>query len=194
MKWLDSIVFRRPLRDARLLTQAPAQDWQEHIRDREQAAYERGRNDGEHALSAQLLQQRNEMVELQNGVVASLRQSVPQVIQETESALINLALESAQKIIAGLPVSSEMVEAVVREAVRQIEDAAEITIQLHPEDLTLLRKHNSTLFDGLSETGSLRFINSSDVTRGGCMVQTRFGLIDARRETKLEQLRQTLNA
>lgn len=192
MKWLDSIVFRHPLRDARLLTQAPAQDWQEHIRDREQAAYERGRNDGEHALSAQLLQQRNEMVELQNGVVASLRQSVPQVIQETESALINLALESAQKIVAGLPVSSEMVEAVVREAVRQVEDAAEITIQLHPEDLALLRKHNSTLFDGLPETGPLRFTNSSDVTRGGCMVQTRFGLIDARRETKLEQLRQTL--
>jgi flagellar assembly protein FliH len=192
MKWLDSIVFRRPLRDVRLLAQAPAQDWQEHIRDREQSAYERGRCDGEQALSAQLLQQRNEMVELQNGVVASLRQSVPQVIQETENALINLALESAQKIIAGLPVSSEMVEAVVRETVRQVEDAAEITIQLHPEDLALLRKHNSPLLNGLPETGPLRFTHSAEVTRGGCMVQTRFGLIDARRETKLEQLRQTL--
>jgi flagellar biosynthesis/type III secretory pathway protein FliH len=119
------------------------------------------------------LQQRNEMVELQNGVVASLRLTVPQVVNETESTLINLALESAQKIIAGMPVSAEMIEAVVREAVREIEDAAEITIQLHPEDLALLRKHNSPL-------------------RGGCIVQTRFGLIDARRETKLEQLRQIL--
>jgi len=133
------------------------------------------------------------MVELQNGVVASLRQSVPQVIKETESALITLALEVAQKIIAGLPVSSEMVEAVVREAVRQVEDAAEITIQLHPEDLALLRKHNSPLLNGLPEIGPLRFTNSSDVTRGGCIVQTRFGLIDARRETKLEQLRQSLS-
>jgi flagellar assembly protein FliH len=185
MKWSESIPFRRPLRDVRLLTQAPAQDWQEHIREREQSAYER-------ALSGQLLQQRNEMVELQRGVVDSLRQTVPQVIQETESALIHLALAAAQKIIAGLPVSSEMVEAVVREAVHQVEDAAEITIQLHSEDLALLRKHNSPLLNGLPETGTLRFTNSSEVTRGGCLVQTRFGLIDARRETKLEQLRQTL--
>ena len=192
MKWLDSIVFRRPLRDVRLLTQAPAQDWQEHIREREKSAFERGRCEGEHALSAQLLQQRNEMVELQNGVVAALRQSVSQVIKETESALITLALEAAQKIIAGLPVNSEMVEAVVHEAVKQVEDAAEITIQLHPEDLALLRKHNSPLLNGLPETGALRFTHSSEVTRGGCLVQTRFGLIDARRETKLEQLRQTL--
>jgi flagellar assembly protein FliH len=192
MKWSEPIVLRHPLRDVRLLTLAPAQDWQEHLREREQSAFERGRRDGENALSAQLLQQRNEMVELQNGILASLRQSVPKVIQDTENALISLALESAQKIIAGLPVSVEMVEAVVREAVRQVEDAAEITVQLHPEDLALLRKHNSPLLNGLPETGSLRFTHSSDVTRGGCLVQTRFGLIDARRETKLEQLRQTL--
>lgn len=192
MKWRDPILFKQPLRDVRLLTLAPAQDWQEHVREREQSAYERGRGDGEQALSAQLLQQRNEMVDLQNGILKSLRQSVPQVIQETESALIDLALAAAQKIIAGLPVSPEMVEAVVHEAVKQVEDAAEITIQLHPDDLALLRKHNSPLLNGLPETGTLRFTHSSDVTRGGCLVQTRFGVIDARRETKLEQLRQTL--
>jgi flagellar assembly protein FliH len=192
MKRSDSVTFHSPLREVRLLTQAPAQDWQENLRERENTAYERGRCDGEHALSAQLLQQRNEIVELQNGVVASLRQSVPQVIQETEGALISLALESAKKFVAGLPINAEMVEAIVHEAVGQVEDTAEITIQLHPNDLALLRKHNSPLLNGLPETGPLRFTHSSDVTRGGCIVQTRFGLIDARRETKLAQLRQTL--
>ena len=192
MKWREPILLRHPLRDVHLLTLAPAQDWQEHIREREQCAYERGRCDGEQALSSQLLQQRNEMVELQNGILTSLRQAIPQVIQETEGALINLALEAAQKIIAGLPVSIEIVEAVVREAVRQVKDAAEITIQLHPDDLDLLHKHNSPLLNSLPEIGPLRFTHSSDITRGGCMVQTRFGLIDARRETKLEQLRETL--
>ena len=32
-----------------------------------------------------------------------------------------------------------------------------------------------------------------EVTRGGCMVHTRFGLLDARRETKIEQLRQSIS-
>ena len=192
MKWSDSILFDRPLQDARLLTQAPVQDWQEHLRERERSAYERGHHDGQHALSEQLLQQRNETVDLQRGILDSLRRVVPQVIQETETTLINLALEAAQKIVAGLPIDAKQVETVVREALRQVEDTAEIIIQLHPDDLALLHKHNASVLNGLPETGPLRFAGSSEVTRGGCIVQTRFGLVDARRETKMEQLRQTL--
>ena len=192
MKWSDAITFRLPLRNVRLLTTAPAQDWQEFLREREQAAFERGRQDGEHSLSEQLLRQRNETVELQSGVLESLRRAVSQVVQETENALIDVALEAAQKIVAGMPISPELVENVVREAVKQAEGSTEITVQLNPDDLTLLRQHNSSLLNGLPETGPLRFTSTAEVTRGGCFVQTRFGLIDARRETKMGQLRQTL--
>jgi flagellar biosynthesis/type III secretory pathway protein FliH len=45
----------------------------------------------------------------------------------------------------------------------------------------------------LPETGPIRFAASSEVTRGGCTVRTRFGLLDARRETKIEQMRQSLS-
>ena len=192
MKWSDSIPFSRPLRGVRPLTQAPMQDWQEHLRECEQAAYDRGRREGEQALNGQLLQQRNETVELQKGILDSLRRVVPQVVQETETAMISLALEAAQKFVAGLPVSAELIEAVIRESLRQVEDTAEIVIQLHPDDLALLRQHNSPVLEGLPETGPLRFAGSAEVTRGGCIVQTRFGLVDARRETKMEQLRQAL--
>lgn len=193
MKWSDTILLPRPLRDVRLLTKAPAQDWNDFIKEREQAAYERGRREGEHALSEQLIRQRNEAVELQRGVLDALGRVVPQVVAETETALMNLALEAAQKLVAGLPVTMEMVEAVVRETVHQVEGSAEITIQLHSDDLALLRLHNSSVLNGLPESGPLRFVASAEVTRGGCLVQTRFGVIDARRETKMEQLRHALN-
>ena len=194
MKWSESIPFCHPLRAVRPLTQAPMQDWQEHLREREQSAYERGRQEGEHALSEQLLRQRNETVELQKGILNSLRRVVPQVVQEAEAALISLALEAALKFVAGLPINAELVETVIRDALRQVEDTAEIIIQLHPDDLALLRQHNAPLLDGLPETGPLRFSASAEVTRGGCIVQTKFGLVDARRETKMEQLRQVLAA
>jgi flagellar assembly protein FliH len=194
MKWSDSILFPEAPQNVRLLVQAPMQDWQEHLREREQAAYEKGRRDGQRALGEQMLQQRNEMVELQNGVLLSLKQSLPKMIRENESALMNLALELAQKIVAGMPVDPAMLEAVVQEALQQASDTAGVVIKLHPDDLTLLRKHNSPLLNGLPETGSLRFTVSPEVTRGGCVVQTRFGQIDARRETKVEQLRLTLTA
>ena len=117
---------------------------------------------------------------------------MPRSSHEAETALIDLALEAAQKIVAGLPVDVEMVEATVREALRQAEDTAEIIIQLHPDDLALLRQHQVEILNGLPESGPLRFSPRPKSARGGCLVQTRFGLIDARRETKIEQLRQSL--
>lgn len=194
MKWSNEIKLPHPLQDVRLLTQAPAQDWEEHLREREKAAYAQGRREGEAALNEQLLQQRNEISELQNGVLNSLKQMLPQARNDMESGLIELALEAARKMVAGLKIDNKTVEAVVREALSQVQDMAEVSIRLNPEDLTLLRKHESPLLEGLPETGPLRFVGSTEVTRGGCIVQTRFGLVDALRETKLEQLRKAVNA
>lgn len=189
MNWSNSIALEQPLQDVRLLTKVPVMDWQEHLREREKAAYEQGRRDGEQALGEQLLRQRNEMVELQNGVVTSLKQMLPQMAREMESALVRLALESAKKIVSGVKIDVKVVEAVVREALGQVQDMAEVSIRLHPDDLALLHKHKSPLLEGLPETGPLRFVASGEVTRGGCIVQTRFGVVDAQQETKLEQLR-----
>lgn len=193
MKWSDTILCNQPLRDVSLLLQAPAQNWNDHVRQREQAAYERGRRDGERALGEQLIQQRAELAELQHGLLESIRRTIPEVIQATEQTLIDLAFEAAQKVVAQTPINAELIESVVREAIRQVEDTAEITIQLHPEDLATLRERSAGILEGLPETGPLKYLASAEVTRGGCLVQTRFGLLDARRETKLEQLRQTLN-
>ena len=193
MNWSDTIPFGFKLFDVRLLTQAPQQDWREHIDEREQSAFERGRREGERKLSEQLILQRNDMVQLQNGVLTGLRNALPQLIQESETALMNLALEAARKFVADMPIDKELMESVIRESLRQVEDTAEVIIQLHPDDLALLRKYNAQILNGLPETGPMKFIASAEVFRGGCLVQTRFGLVDARRETKLEQLQHTLN-
>lgn len=193
MKSSKTIRLSLPLRDVRLAGSTDA-DEARRLEELEKAAYARGAHDSEKTLRRELLQQRAELLELHQGVVSALRSIVPQVGADTEKALVNLALEAAQKIVAGMPIAPKMVEAVVREAVGQAEDSAEITIHLHPDDLALLRKHQSPILQGLPETGPLRFANSSEVTRGGCMVHTRFGLLDARRETKIEQLRNALTA
>jgi flagellar assembly protein FliH len=193
MKWSNSISLQQPLQDVRLVTKAPALDWEEHLREREKAAYEKGRLEGEKATGELLQQQRNEMFQMQKGIISSLEGMLPQLAQEMESALIQLALESAQKIVGGMEIDSPTVERVVREALGQVQDTAGISIRLHPDDLALLRKHESPLLDGLPETGPLKFSASTEVSRGGCVVQTRFGLIDALRETKLEQLRKAVS-
>lgn len=156
------------------------------------ASFERGRIEGERHLGAQLIQQRAEIMELQTGVLASLRSTVPQVVRDAERALVTLTLEAAQKLVAGLPISAEMIEAVVKEACAAVEDSAEFNVLLHPDDLALLERTNSPILLPQGGAERVHFQPSSQVTRGGCIVQTHFGVLDARRETKAGLLEKTL--
>lgn len=192
--WHETIVLTRPVRDVVLRrsfgsVEGPsAQDWDSELK----AAYERGRADGETQLGQQLVQQRAEVKQLLEGVLVSLRKAVPQVARDTEQHLVALALEIAQKLVGEIPISVELVEGAVRDALAQIEGATEFHVRLHPADLDLLRKMESALLSPNGDGDSVHFHASAEVTRGGCLVQTRFGVIDARRETKVDLLKRTL--
>jgi flagellar assembly protein FliH len=190
---LESIRLRRPCRAVNLvavLSPAEAAATEQHAR--EQAAYERGRRDAERAWGEQVVRQRAELLELQNGTLDSLQQVIPRLRQACEQELISLALEVAHKLVAGLPVSAEMVQAVVREALAQVEVSTALVVELNPADLALLERVNSPLRLPGGGVERVSFHASEAVTRGGCLVRTRFGTIDARRETKLEMLKQAI--
>ena len=185
----ESICLAEPLREARLAGESrSAAASQEQLA----ARYEQGLRDGEKALREQLLQQRADVLELQKGVLQALKQTLPQVRAECEAVLVALALEVAQKLVAGLPVEPAMVEAAVREALGHVEETHQVTVLLNAEDFALLQRVNSP---GLLTTlggEPVRFEVSSEVTRGGCLAQTHFGVVDARRETKFELLKKAL--
>jgi flagellar assembly protein FliH len=195
MKWCKTFTPGQPLRNAHVMWPVrPETNLSPATVDpsREQAAFERGLAEGEQRLGEQLLRQRTELLELQGGVLASLREAVPQVVRQSESSLIQLAIEVARKLVSDLPVSAEMIEAAVRSALAQVEESAEFHIYLHADDLALLQKCNSPILLPGPGNEAVRFQPSPEVTRGGCLVQTRFGVVDARRETKLELIRQSL--
>lgn len=191
MKAERTVQFAAPVRDVKIVRSGTRESlWQQDL----QASFERGRIEGEKNLGAQLVQQRAEVMELQTGVLTALRNAVPQVARECERALVTLAIEAAQRLVGGLPVTAEMVEASVKEACAQVEDSAELSVQLHADDLALLEKVNSPLLLPQGGKERIHFHASAQVTRGGCVVQTRFGVIDARRETKIELLKNALSA
>ena len=191
--WSETITLPIPLRDAAPAGFLPALTHNDvSLQTQWQAGYEQGRIDGEKALSEQLIAQRGELHELLNGTVASMRQTIPQIVRETENALIALALEVARKLVSEMPISAPMVETAVRDALAQVESTAEATVRLHPADLELLQNAGSPLISSPDAPQEFRFLSSPDVTRGGCLVQTNFGTVDARRETKFELIKKNL--
>ncbi len=190
--WREQVKFSRDLRGARIAASGSAAELQERrVREREQAAFERGREEGERRLSEQLVQQRAELQELQLGIMHSLGAAIPKVAREMEPILVELALEAARKLVGELPVTAAMVEHVIRDALGQVEDSAELKVFLQADDLKLLQQSQSPLLQENPQQ-PIRFASSPEVTRGGCLVQTRFGCFDARRETKVKLLKEAL--
>ena len=202
--WVQSIPLPLPLRDAQLaaavraaaVPAAPAvsdeEDARQRQREREEAAYQRGRADAERASRETIEVQHHEFAALQDGLLASLRGAVSRVIHDSEDHLVAIAFEVAQKLVAGLPITAETVEAAIREAIAQVEKNTDILVSVHPEDMALLKKADSPLLRARANGEPVQLQPSVEVSRGGCMVQTRFGMIDARRETKAELLKKSL--
>lgn len=193
----EQIRFSQPLADVRLArnimgSELAARAEILRLQEREQSAFERGRLEGEKALSEQLMKQRGDLLEFQNGILSQLREAIPRVLAESEQAVVELAFEVATKLVAGMEVDAKLVEAAVQEALTQIEHSSSVEIHLHPNDLALLELVNSPLLASNVAGERIEFKTSSEVTTGGCMVETSFGTIDARRETKVARMREAL--
>lgn len=192
MKWHESIKLTEPLRDVRFGVATLVTATQQELKEREQTSYELGIREGERRLSQQLLQQRHELLQVQNGVLKSLSDAVDQVCQQCERGLIELAVSTAYKLIGDIPINAEMVRAVMAEALGHAKDGVELIVRLHPEDLALLEKDENLVPSKDGPRAQVTLQPSLEVSRGGCIVETRLGIIDARRETRLELIKQAV--
>jgi flagellar assembly protein FliH len=162
------------------------------VRELQKAAYDQGRADAEKALRDELVRQRAEMGAYQDGLLRSLKSAASEVVQQSESLLVDLAFEVAQRLASGVAIGREAVAAAVQEALDQIDSSTEVTVQLHPEDLALFEQIPPPQRPGAALIDSIRLVPSPLVGRGGCVVQTHFGVIDNQRETRLRNLRASL--
>jgi flagellar assembly protein FliH len=193
-RWSEKIEFSLCPRDVRLASPRLTSEQEQQVVERERASYETGKADGERALREQLVQQRTELQILQQGVLASIQKAIPALLRESEGMLVNLAFEVARKIVGELPISVSMIETAIQEGLSRVEHHCAIDIALNPEDLALLERTDSPLLSGKLSESRIKISPSTEVSRGGCVVRTDFGTIDARREVKLAAIQASLEA
>jgi flagellar biosynthesis/type III secretory pathway protein FliH len=188
--WRETIRFAQPPSEVEL-NASWSGDVEKRIQERERAAAERGRAEAQKLFGEQMIQQRQELMTLQDGILGALKDSIPGVVRDCETHLASLALEVARKLVDEMPVSAEMVEAAISTAMRQVEESSHYTIFVNPADLQLLEAKTSSLLGG-SEMRKITVTASNEISRGGCIVETPFGRVDARRETKFDLLKNAI--
>lgn len=113
---------------------------------------------------------------------------------EAEAEVIKLVLEIAEKVIGRIAAENpELIRSVVRQALeRTLGDR--ITVSVHPDDYRALMAGDHEFKDVVDRTKRLLFREDDGVSKGGCVVETEVGTIDARIETQLEAIRKALTS
>jgi flagellar biosynthesis/type III secretory pathway protein FliH len=163
------------------------------------AAAEQGRAEG-HAQGVaeahELLAPAREALE---AGLAALAQEKARVVAEAEAAAVELALALAQKVLGtALEVRPELVLEVATGALRRTDERDHLVLQVNPDDLELVRASLDEIAGRLGGIGRLEAASERRVARGGCIVRTPDGEIDATISTQLEAaaevLRESLSA
>lgn len=80
----------------------------------------------------------------------------------------------------------------VREALELAAGGAELRLHLHPDDHQALGGQIEILTRELARHATAQVIDDPQISRGGCRVETRFGLVDQQFETQLARIEEEL--
>ncbi len=126
-------------------------------------------------------------------VLAEAQAERERVAEQMEESAVALALQIADKALTGaITAQPERVVDVVRGALRCLVDRERVTILVHPGDLQIVREAVDGLIQQLGGLDHLDVQEERRVQRGGAIVRSTTGEIDARIETKLDRARELL--
>ncbi len=161
----------------------------------------KAQEEGQAAAMAQMERAAEQKIAAQvKSLLPALKAAVQQVEQSRaawlkhwERQAVHLAAAIAERVIRKeLSRDPEITLTLVREALELAAGSADIRIYLNPDDHRALGAASRLLIDELNRAGNAEVVTSSEVSSGGCRVETRFGAIDQQIETQLARIEEEL--
>ena len=116
-------------------------------------------------------------------------------ISLAETRAVELALVLADKVIGvALALPPELVVEIATGALRRAAERDHVVLLVNPDDLELVRDAAGDLSAALGGIRRFEIVPERRVVRGGCLVQTAEGEIDATVLTQLDRAREVLTA
>jgi len=120
-------------------------------------------------------------------VVAAASARMNQIEAQVEPQLKELAIKIARKILGReLEFHPEGVVDIVKQALSEkARQRREIYLRVHPDDLQHIRENKADLLEVLSRAKEIGIREDPEVAKGGVVIETDAGTIDAQLETQL---------
>ncbi|MBT3876944.1 MAG: hypothetical protein HOJ03_01065 [Nitrospina sp.] len=154
------------------------------------SGYEEGFKKGEAAAREEF----NPFLETVQGLISDLSGFRKDMYDQLEREMVKMVVDLAKKVIHfEFSTRDDAVQEMIRLAVQSVLDRESMTIKINPADKGYAESFRPELHHLFSEIKNITFEAHTGVDRGGCVVETNFGVVDARIDKLGEQMDRILN-
>lgn len=147
--------------------------------------YEKGRKEGYDDGKAEV----ERLIERTHKIYESVMTRREAILSETEQQIVELVLLMTRKVVKIMSENQkQVVMANVLQALKKVKGRGTVTVRVNLQDVKLTTEHISDFVRQVENVEGLHVIEDSSVEKGGCVVETDFGAIDARIASQLNEL------
>lgn len=141
----------------------------------------------------QMAEQVKQTADSCNAIIAAAEQDARRILQEAEPKIIELVLTISRKVIKDeVEERPAVVLELVRGALERVRDQNQIIIHVSPDDYEFILQSRRQLQTVVGAEQTLTLTADAVLAKGGCLIETSFGTVEAGIDTQLESIRRVL--
>lgn len=159
----------------------------------ERTAFERGFSEGEKKGYEEGEKKADEIVTSMQQILREMKGLWKNMVTAYEKEIIRMTCRVAEKVVYGsVAVDHEIVKRSILHAFELIPEPVDVTIAVSTKDYEYIEEIKREFFETVKDLKHVSVISDPAVDRGGCKIETRSGQIDARLESRLHAIQQSL--
>jgi len=178
------IVSEAELRAKEILMEAEGK-----VAEIESQARDRGYDDGRNKGYDEGKEEVSRLINSLNRIISATIERRNEIIKNVEQQLIMIVLLIARKVIKTISEHQKgVVMQNIREALSKVRGRTDVVIRVNIEDLELTTEHKEEFLKLMEDIKNVSILEDSTVDRGGCIIETDFGNIDARMASQFQEI------
>ena len=179
-----AIIEKAKAEAAQIVAEANAQH-DKIVSEARSEGFEQGSQQGYEKGSAEV----DRLIERMHKILEAVMQRREEILQDTESQIVELVILMARKVIKILSENQKnVIMANTVAALRKVKTRGSVTLRVNIEDVKLTTAHADEFIQHVENVQGITVQEDSSVEKGGCIVETDFGAIDARISSQLTEL------
>ncbi len=155
------------------------------VADAEKDGYDRGRNDGYAEGKAEV----DRLIERIHVIMEEVMNRREEILRGTEQQIVELVILMTRKVVKLISENQkQVVTANVLQALKKVKGRGKVRIRVNLADVKLTTEHAQDFVRQIENVEGVTVLEDSSVDKGGCIVETDFGAIDARIASQLGEL------